>query len=222
MNRKVLRFREEGHHSQYGQDRLVGDLLYQEKKGGVFVEIGAVDGIHLSNSLYLEQERGWTGLLIEPRVSVFEQLVKNRTSAAEQCCVSDRVGTVQFLDVEGPHELSGIMDSFHKKHLERIDREIAEAEGSRQVTEVPCFPLGDLLKKHGITRVDYVSIDTEGSELEILKAIDFSQLEIGCVSVENNYFSFEFRRLMESHGYSLIAIAGPDEVYWKGEKPSFL
>ena len=76
--------------SQLGQDILV-DEYFGGKRGGVFVDIGAYDGVTFSNTLMLERERGWTGVCIEPLPDVFAELRQNRGCVCVQACIGDRV-----------------------------------------------------------------------------------------------------------------------------------
>jgi hypothetical protein len=65
-------------HSQIGQDQWVHSVL-GDKRYGFFVELGACDGISLSNTLFFERSLNWNGICIEPEQSMFDQLVRNRT-----------------------------------------------------------------------------------------------------------------------------------------------
>lgn len=84
--------------------------------------------------------------------------------------------------------------------------------GTTEVITVKCYDLTRLLIDQGIRHVDYLSVDTEGGELEILKSIDFQQIEIDVIDVENNYGT-AFREFLEPLGYQLMATKGPDEIY---------
>jgi hypothetical protein len=76
------------HYSQVGQDALVDELL-QRRRNGFFFECGAHDGEELSNTLFFERERGWTGLLIEANPKSFKQLEeRNRTAYISNACLS--------------------------------------------------------------------------------------------------------------------------------------
>lgn len=151
------------------------------KKNGYFVEFGATNGVELSNTYLLETEFSWTGILAEPANAWKAKLRENRPDARiEDLCVwSDSVSTLMFNETEVP-ELS-TLDSFSNKDDHRAIRK----EGKKY--EVKTISLNDLLKKHLSPRfIDYLSIDTEGSEFEILKAFDFNSYHIGIITVEHN------------------------------------
>ncbi len=79
--------------------------------------------------------------------------------------------------------------------------------------EVDCFNLHDLAARHGISEIDFLSVDTEGGELDILKSIDFRALPVRAVSVENNYYSPAIRQYMEGQGFTYIGTFKVDEIY---------
>ena len=75
--------------SQLGQDKIV-DEYFRGKRHGVFVDIGAYDGLTFSNTLMLERERDWTGICIEPLPDIFAELRKNRRCICVQACIGNR------------------------------------------------------------------------------------------------------------------------------------
>jgi len=203
---------EQGFYSQCGQEKWLLENVFQDKNDGVFVDIGAHDGLTLSNSFYLEQ-LGWTGLAVEPIPALFEKLQKNRSCICVNGCIAQQNGKRTFRQIEGYAEmLSGLVDEYDAKHLARIEREIAQHGGSYQEIEVDCFAFNSLMKAHGISKIDYLSIDVEGVELEVLKGIDFSQLQISVIGVENNYSDYRIPALLKRHGFAFQAIVG-DEIY---------
>lgn len=205
-------------YSQFGQDAYVYNKFFVGKIGGVFIDIGANDGITLSNSYFFETQLGWTGICVEPLPAVFEKLRRNRSSICIEGCVYDKADTVSFLSISGgPDMLSGIVDNYHPAHLQRIEREVAETGGAYEKIQVRCYAFNDLLASNNIYHVDYLTIDTEGGELEILKSIDFSRFDISVIDVENNYNDPEFERYMATQGYRKLTDAPHvcDEFYTK-------
>jgi len=168
------------------------------KKGGYFVEFGATNGIDLSNTYLLETEFSWTGILAEPARLWEKQLKANRPNAyIETLCVwKDSNSNLIFNETDMP-ELSTI-DSLSDKDGHRNTR----LKGKKY--KVQTISLNDLLIKHRAPKyIDYLSIDTEGSEYEILKSFNFSEFFIKIITVEHNYtpereLIFD---LLTSHGY---------------------
>jgi FkbM family methyltransferase len=166
--------------SQIMQDLWVGYEL-GEKRNGYFVEFGATNGLKNSNTWYLEKEMGWSGILAEPNPFWHRDLAASRNAHIEHKCVSSESGKmVSFIttnDVDP--ELSGIADFADGDHwAETRDR------GTR--IQVETISLDDLLDKYDApASIDYMSIDTEGSELDILSSYSFRH-QFQVLSVESN------------------------------------
>lgn len=155
--------RSEGYMSQCGQDKYVAEILYPQLYEGVFVDIGAHDGVSLSNTAFLERQRHWTGLCVEPNPDVFRELQKNRSCSLMNACVGNTVGEVTFRVIEGYAEmLSGIVEYYDARHLDRIQMEIRQNGGHFRDISVPCWPLTNLLNQFRLSCIHYLSIDVEG------------------------------------------------------------
>jgi FkbM family methyltransferase len=184
--------------SQTSQDLLVLFLLGNEP--GYFVEFGACDGIFLSNTLLLERTYKWDGLLIEPLRHYNKDLEINRRCKIEKLCISDKSNEqVLFSEVKGFEFHSGISE-----HC--FNDEFANKRMTHQIQyEVETISLVDVLNKHNAPDViDYMSIDTEGSELAILEAYDFSR-EFKIITVEacslDSKSNDKIKNLLISKGY---------------------
>lgn len=200
--------------SQCGQDRYVYEHFFPLLKEGIFVDIGAHDGVSLSNTYFFEKALGWKGICIEPIPEVFAELKKNRNAACIQGCISTSLGKKEFLRIQGKTEmLSGLIDAYDPKHVERIQREIALEHDSTQTILVDCYLFNDLMQMHGIEKINFLSLDTEGGELEILQSIDFSRFEIDVIAVENNYNDPRFAVFLESRGFQLFTRLEQDMIF---------
>lgn len=213
------------YYGQYEQDKYL-DKLFKNKSKGVFVDIGAHDGETFSNSYFFEKERGWNGVCVEPIPEIFSKLNEKRNCIKVNGCISDKTGSEKFLRVKGEfvdtEMLSGLVEDYDNRHLERIDREIKEYGGSKEEIEVTCYNINKILKENKLNKVDFFTIDTEGNELKILKTIDFDQFDFDVFIVENNYETNEINNLMSSNGFKRIKRIGHDEVYRHKNKLSFL
>lgn len=215
---------------QVGQDDLVDELL-DRIEGGFFVESGAYNGVELSNTLFLEATRGWTGLLVEANPYLYREIItnSNRTgSAAINACVSpSRHSSTLPFRVAGP--LGGLVEHMPHTHSQRISEEIQQRQlwvtkdpdGRQGLAgtdiSVACWPLHSLLTALGQTRVDYWSLDTEGSEADILRATDFDQIDVRIITVEVNDAQAEAAVLdaMADKPYHLLIRLGSDLVFVK-------
>jgi len=163
--------------SQTGQSALV-DRLLSGRRGGFFIECGAADGEKFSNSLFFELERNWTGLLIEANPDFHRALLeKNRRAYVLGTCLSTELRPMT-VRMQPDGLFGGIVNTTDKSVPDRI--------GALKKPEVSvlCFPLNSIMAALDVSYVDYLSLDVEGPELEILRTVDWSQLRIDVVTVE--------------------------------------
>ena len=185
-----------------GRGQLFQDLwvLFEtgRQSAGYFVEFGAVDGFAHSNTLLLERQFGWSGILAEPNPAMGGVLEQNRTASIDTRCVWRTSGEVVELFVTPDPEFSTIAG------LEHSDQHATTERMTGEIHKVRTVSLADLLHDHGApTVIDYLSVDTEGSEYEILSAFPFGSRTIRLVSIEHNNRPIErdLDRLMATHGY---------------------
>lgn len=206
-------------YSQAGQDRFVYEKFFEQlgdSYQGTFVEIGAHDGINHSNTLFYERELGWQGICVEPRASAFKLLAKNRKCACLQACIAAKNQTRTFLEVEGfAEELSGLVDTYEPGHRARIDLENLQHGGHCQTVQIDCIDFNTLCQRYNLKTIDFLSIDTEGCELEILRNIDFAKITIKVIAVENNYRNPEIRSIMERNGFRFVTQLSSDDIYYR-------
>jgi FkbM family methyltransferase len=201
--------------SQYQQDQFVRETFFPTVNDGFFLEIGADDGLDRSNTRFFE-EAGWTGICIEPSPSRFPALARNRRCECLNVAIASSPGEVEFLDITGYGKgLSGIVRHYDPRHLERIERETTDnpRTSSKSVVRVPAVRLDGILQARGLTRVDYCSIDVEGSELDVLAAIDFQLVTIQVITIEDNYGDSAIPRVLTGRGYRLVTTLGQDLVF---------
>lgn len=205
----------EGYYSQRGQDKFLNEVIFKNMRGGFFVEVGAHDGISFSNTYFFEKNLEWTGICVEPNSGVFEKLCQNRSCYKEQCCISDSKGQKNFLKCKGYilEMYSGLLEKIDPRHLERIDQEIATYGGSKEVVQVNTMSFKELFQKYNVSHVDLLSIDIEGGEEAAIKTIDFNQVVIDVIVIENNFNEDNIRQWLESHGYCIIHRIGKDDIY---------
>jgi FkbM family methyltransferase len=193
--------------SQLTQDLFVLSCL-DFKRDGYFVEFGATNGIDLSNTWLLEKEFGWNGILAEPSKNWHQDLLGNRSSNIELKAVYNKSNEkLSFLEASSP-ELS-TLNSF---------RNIDSHSRKGRTYEVETISLIDLLNKYNAPQVlDYLSIDTEGSELDILSNFDFEYYKFKVITVEHNFTEQreKINQLLTSKGYKqmLKEISAFDDWY---------
>lgn len=185
--------------AQLGQDLWVLSRS-AHKRGGFFVEFGATDGVRLSNTWLLEKRHGWRGICIEPNPRSFQKLRANRQCITSSLCIGPRTGeTVRFVLAE---EYGGRMDDMAADM--HADKRAAYAADPANVVEMETVSLHDALTRLGAPQeIDYLSIDTEGSEYEILATFPFDRWHIRLITVEHNFSPMRerIRALLEPIGY---------------------
>jgi FkbM family methyltransferase len=202
--------------SQFGQDLLVLELL-NGKRGGYFIDSGASDGVSVSNTLLLERAFDWRGICIEPNDAFYAKLVQNRRCCCVNCCLSDRPGQVAF--VEGAGTLGGILDDYEPGLLRHAMATYGlERDADGRPTTVPkeARTVRSVLAECGAPPViDYWSLDTEGSELRILKSFPFDEFLVQVLTVEHNRFPIreEIRIFLVGLGYRRAAALEIDDCY---------
>jgi len=183
------------------------------KREGYFVEFGASNGYAGSNTYLLEKEFYWEGILSEPARIWHAELKRNRNVNIDTGCVWSQSGaTISFNEVTGA-ALSTI-NSFSSSDYNSGSRE----KGNKY--DVETISLSDLLSKYNApAHIDYLSIDTEGSEFEILKAFDFKKYDFSCITVEHNHTPMrdEIHSLLTENGYTrkYVEVSQVDDWYVK-------
>jgi FkbM family methyltransferase len=171
--------------SQFGQDRIV-DGLFSGFRGGTFVELGGMDGLHLSNTYFLERSRGWSGLLVEPNPELYPKMVSNRPACFHENVAVAATPGHQTLRVPGAVPgLAGLETFYCDKHKRRIQSKNGGGLGACH--DVRVERMASLLDRNGLREVHYMSIDVEGGEESVVDSIDFDACFVHLLAFESNY-----------------------------------
>jgi FkbM family methyltransferase len=195
--------------SQIGQDKWVQSVL-GNKKGGYFIELGASDGIELSNTYFFEKELGWNGICIEPNPAFQKALSNNRGCNISYSCVSDTDND----------EIDFIMCG----HLSGTPNTSGPFTKGNNIIKVKTKTLYSILKEHNAPkRIDYLSLDVEGHEYHVMKDFPFEEYKFNCITVEHNEphtgpdMRMKLRKLFTENGY--VFIKGNDDIRKWGHGP---
>jgi len=211
-----------GNIQYYGQDRqdqFINEHIFKNKTNGIFVDVGAHDGITYSNTYFFERSLNWTGICIEPLPEIFQKLEKNRTATCYPVCAGNKNGTIDFLQIEGSfgnaEMLSGIFDQYDARHLDRINQAMGRFRGSSKIIQIQSRTLTSLLQENNITEVDFLSIDVEGGEKSVLEGLDLTLIKVKCMIIENNYRDTfnAIKDMLIAHGYLHFATTPLDEIF---------
>jgi FkbM family methyltransferase len=175
--------------------------FFRDTPRGFFVEVGANDPKKDSQSFHLE-EAGWTGILVEPLPELASELRRLRKAKVFEvaCSSPDRAGQTMTLHVAGPF-------SSFDPHLAvtgmRADRTV----------EVKVDTLDHVLAEGGATKIDLMSVDVEGHELEVLSGFDFVRWRPRLILLEDHVSSLDKHRFMRRAGYRLMRRTGLNGWY---------
>jgi FkbM family methyltransferase len=199
------------YYSQYNQDEYLETTIFKGFKNGFYVDVGAHDGVSLNNTLYFEKNNNWNGINIEPIKGVFDMLVKNRHGSTNiNCAICNRDGEADFYLNEGYTEmLSGIIENYDARHLERLMNENTEKSATTQIVKVNTKRLETIFDEHAVSHINYLSIDVEGAEFEVIKSINFDKVFIDVIGFENNYseVSVPIIQYLEYKGFKVDRIS---------------
>jgi FkbM family methyltransferase len=188
MSSRLMYASAKGSYSSYGIDKKIMKLIHKEK--GFFVEVGANDGISASNTALLEKRKGWRGILIEPIAHQYLSCCRNRSAKNAIICAacvsfeyekdyvtllySDKmtIGINLESDIKSPsqHAGSGLRFIPNQTVFEFM---------------APARTLTSILDQEKAPKsIDFLSIDVEGAEIEVLKGIDFDSYSFDFILVE--------------------------------------
>jgi FkbM family methyltransferase len=196
-------------YSQYGEQEFI--LNYFGDTKGVFIDIGAADGINNSNTKKLI-ENGWCGLLVEPTPVNYNRLVEmhsnNKSIIIENCgCGDVTKDSIFYIDNNDDyHQISTFLEE-QKKVCERF------YNCTFNEINLIVYNTTELLIKHNLTNIDFISIDTEGYDEKVLLGIDFDKININLICVE--LITQLGKSILETNNFQLIHKTLGNQFYKK-------
>ena len=187
--------------SEQGQEFFALDKnAYRQ---GFFVDIGASDGLIANNTFLLEKFYKWDGICVDPNPVFLQSLMNSRDSFVSTLCVYNETGKIL------PFKFCADNSKFYgwnfrsglTQHVGNINPEIDKSFVEMNVLTITLTDLLDLYKAP--TNICYISLDTEGSEYEILKSFDFEKYYVKCWTIESedNETRELIYKLMMQKGY---------------------
>jgi len=210
-------------YSEDGEDRHLNDNYFRNKVNGVYVELGALDGITFSNTKMFEDHLGWSGILIEPHPPGFELLKQNRpNNHLFNNLVSSSIEPIDFIYFPNKAaQLSSVtstLPTFHNNLFQNPD-----FMNTTEHVVVKMIPktFTEIIHSTGIKHIDLLSLDVEGHEYEVLTSWDFS-VPIDVILIEllgqNQEREDMCRQILLDKGYKYIERFGRNEIYVLQEK----
>jgi FkbM family methyltransferase len=188
-------------HSQIGQDIWVVETALPGVNAGYFLDVGSGDGTAASNTKVLE-ERGWKGICVDP----FPTHMEARTCQMFKEVVFSEAGRRMTFRTAG--ELGGLADTLGlwKAYADKAP-----------IVEFTTVTLGDILSRaRAPRRIDFMSLDIEGAELEALRGFPFDRYELGALAVEHNFEEpkrSQIQELMKQQGFARAHTWYQDDFY---------
>jgi FkbM family methyltransferase len=197
--------------SESGQDKIIKDSFFKDQKDGFFVEIGAFDGLEGSNCYHFEKFMNWKGIAIEASPTQFKKLQQNRNCHLHNVALSSIKKGVEFYEViECFTQMSGINNVNYQNSYDRI---INKSNSKINKININATTFEDLIPNSQV--IDYISIDIEGNELDVLSSIDFSKYKIKVILLENNIpQELNYLKFFLEKNFSYFDRVGMDEIYY--------
>ena len=203
-----------------GIDKRVASYL--RHSDGFYVDVGANDGVFSSNTMHFELLKNWRGVLVEPAPSLFSELLRRRSHTKNyvECaaCVSEaNSGSLLPMNYAGAMsvltmtELSNLEVESHvragTKFLHRSDKPYPFGAVSKTLTSI-------LDVAHAPRTIDFLSIDVEGPEMEVLLGIDFNKYTFSLAVIESRSID-QIKDILSPHGYTLIEALSPHDYLFR-------
>lgn len=193
------------YYSQVYQDYFLDQYIFHGKENGVFLDVGGNDPIQINNTYFFEHNRNWSGLAFEPMPKMSQRWKEVRKVECIPVALGSQNGEMEFCEYED--------DSMSGAAVEvDYNGKVANKYKVKVVT------LESILKRYKISHVDFMTIDVEGSELGVLNGINFDEVSIDYIVIENNKGKKKERmihKFLVNHNYRLKAKLWIDEIWEK-------
>jgi len=207
--------------SQLGQDLWVIDTL-NYKTNGFFIDIGALDGVTYSNTFLLENKYNWIGICVEANPFVLPMLSSNRNSMCVNALLDSKPDIIK--EFHCGNELSFVENKNRKIDINEFKSYLKKNNVDYHKINMKTCTINKILEIYNAPYViDYISCDTDGSELDILKAFPFDEYHVNTITIEHNSahignkYQLEIREFLEKNGFEYVK--GNDDVYDWGHGP---
>ena len=208
------------YYSQCQEDIFLNENIFKNKTNGVYIELGALDGILYSNTKFFEDTLNWTGILIEPHPDKFILLQQNRpNNFLFNDLVSCHTEPLDFRYFVHDHAaVSGVENTLSQHHFDVYFESNNEYNKSLEQNKISIKPrtLTEIVKETKLTYIDLLSLDVEGHEFEVLQSWDFS-IPIDIVLIETLGVQPEkdelCREILMKNNYQFVSKYKHNEIF---------
>jgi FkbM family methyltransferase len=195
----------------YGEDRqdyFLEEVAFKGFKHGFFVDVGANWPEQNNNTIYFEKTHNWTGVNIEPIPRLFQQLQTLRPNCINiNCAIHSTKSESDFILNEGYTESqSGLVEYYDPRQLEKMQQENKQYNCKSSIVKVATDTLENIFSENNIQQIQFLNVDVEGAELEVMKSINFQKVFIDVIGFEHNYedISNSIVEYLQQKGYHIF------------------
>jgi FkbM family methyltransferase len=191
------------------QDSWVANEIFNQKKKGYFIDLASTNGVLENNTFYLEKRLNWKGICIEPNEIFFKQLTRNRKCICIKTVVSEKCEVVNFFENGG---IGGIIGKSYDNNFKKRAKIIKSKKNIFKIKKYNSTTLPLILKKYSSPKIiDYLSLDCEGAEYQVLKNFPFNKYKFLSLTVERP--NKELNKLLFQNGYIFVKNNKADTFY---------
>ncbi len=197
------------YHAQFGEDRILDQFFGDQPR--FFVEVGAADGVSISNTLFFER-KGWTGILVEAHPETAKACERNRPGSTVVACAvvaPEDAGTASFTLIDGNDHYSALsVDDTLKADIARWTN-----NASVRTVSVPARTLDSILEESAPDEIAFLTLDVEGFEPQVLEGFSFARWKPRFLIIERNKAFRKVFSLCHANGYRYFRTTGVNDWF---------
>lgn len=207
----------------YAQNRedVIIEAFFKDKKAGFYVDVGANHPFYHSVTKRF-YDKGWRGINIEPNDMLFKQIEEQRPEDTNlKVAIDIKAGKKKLRIYHSRDGLEGISTFSEEMKNDYNKSPTIDTENFNDV-EVEIVPLSSIFEKHKVKTIDFIKIDVEGYEYNVIKSNDWSKFRPKLICIEANHIKDDWRPLLEEAKYSLVFNDGLNDYYLAEENYSLI
>ena len=195
--------------SNKDQDKWIVENIFNYKKNGNFVDLAATDGIHENNTVFLEKRLNWKGICIEPNKKFYKKLSKNRKVNCICKVIYSENTEIDFFSNEG---IGGIVGSDFDNNYQKREHMLNKTSNKNKIEKRQTSSLEDILNNCGAPPIiDYLSLDVEGAETEVMKYFPYEKYKFLALTIERP--TKELNEILFKNDYLFVKNYKVDSFY---------